>query len=90
MTYSLLPDIITKHCFQELNDEQSKIVREILERQIQLYFQHGTIATSEGMSHLIEHIKKTYNWVLESVSHLPDDQVSYTKACFLLLVLDDN
>ena len=67
MVFSLLSDIITRHNFQELNDEQSKIVHETLQRQIQVYFQHRTIATSEGVSGLIEYIKKTHNLALESV-----------------------
>ncbi|CAH3181517.1 unnamed protein product, partial [Porites lobata] len=65
--FSLLSDIITRHNFQELNDEQRKIVHETLQRQIQLYLQHRTIATSEGVSGLIEYIKKTHNVALESV-----------------------
>ena len=60
-------EIITKHFFQEINDEQSKIVHETLQRQILVYFQHRTIATSEGVSGLIEYIKKTHNVALESV-----------------------
>ena len=36
MTCSLFSDIIIKHCFQELNDKQSKIVHETLARQIQV------------------------------------------------------
>ena len=67
MVFSLLSDIITRHNFQELNDEQSKIVHETLQRQIQLYFQHRTIATSEGVSGLIEYIQKTHNVALQSV-----------------------
>ncbi|CAH3188636.1 unnamed protein product, partial [Porites lobata] len=53
--------------FGQLSDEQSKIVHETLQRQILLYFQHRTIATSEGVSGLIEYIKKTHNVALESV-----------------------
>ena len=60
-------EIITKHCFQELNDEQSKIVREILERQIQVYIRFCNISTTEGVSGLIEHIHQTYNLALKSV-----------------------
>ena len=67
MVFSLLSDIITRHHFQELNDEQSKIVHETLQRQIQVYFQHRTIATSEGVSGLIEYIQKTHNVALQSV-----------------------
>ena len=63
----MLSEIITKHFFQDLNDEQSKIVHDTLQRQILVYFQHRTIATSEGVSGLIEYIKKTHNVALESV-----------------------
>ena len=67
MTYSLFSDIITKHCFQELNDEQSKIVCETLERQVQAYMRFRNISTAEGVSGLIEHIQETYNLALKSV-----------------------
>ena len=60
-------EITTKHCFQELNDEQSKIVREILERQIQVYIRFCNISTTEGVSGLIEHIHRTYNLALNCV-----------------------
>ena len=60
-------EITTKHSFQELNDEQSKIVREILERQIQVYIRFCNISTTEGVSGLIEHIHQTYNLALKSV-----------------------
>ena len=67
VVFSLLSDKITRHNFQELSDEQSKIVHETLQRQILLYFQHRTIATPEGVSGLIEYIKKTHNVALEYV-----------------------
>ena len=60
-------EITTKHTFQELNDEQSKIVRETLERQIQVYIRFCNISTTEGVSGLIEHIHRTYNLALNSV-----------------------
>ena len=60
-------EITTKHSFLGLNDEQSKIVREILERQIQLYIRFWDISTTEGVSGLIEHIHQTYNLALKSV-----------------------
>ena len=60
-------DIVTKHCFLELNDEQSKIVHETMARQIQVYTQYRNISTTEGVSGLIEHIKKMHNLALESV-----------------------
>ena len=63
----MLSEIVTKHFFQDLNDEQSKIVHDTLQRQILVYFQHRTISTSEGVSGLIEYIKKTHNVALESV-----------------------
>ena len=63
----LFSEIITKHSFQEINDEQSKIVHETLQRQILVYFQHRTIATSEGVSGLIEYIKTTHDLALKSV-----------------------
>ena len=63
----MLSEIITKHFFQDLNDEQSKIVHDTLQRQIQMYFQYRTISTSEGVSGLIEYIRKTHNVALESV-----------------------
>ena len=69
MTYSLFSDIIIKHCFQELNDEQSKIVHETLARQIQvcIRYRNYNISTAEGVSGLIEHIQETYNLALKSV-----------------------
>ena len=63
----MFSDIITKHCFVELTDEQSKIVHETLARQIQVYVQYRNISTTEGVSALIEHIKKAHNLALESV-----------------------
>ena len=63
----MLSEIITKHFFQDLNDEQRKIVHDTLQRQIQMYFQYRTISTSEGVSGLIEYIRKTHNVALESV-----------------------
>ena len=44
-TFSLFSDVSTKHCFLELNDEQSNIVHETLARQIQLYIQYRQIST---------------------------------------------
>ena len=66
-TFSLFSDVSTKHCFLELNDEQSNIVHETLARQMQLYIQYRQISTEEGLCGLIEHIKKTYNLALQSV-----------------------
>ena len=60
-------EITTKHTFQELDDEQSKIVRETLERQVQAYMRFCNISTTEGVSGLIEHIHRTYNLALNSV-----------------------
>ena len=63
----MFSDIITKHCFVELTDEQSKIVHETLARQIQVYIRYRNISTAEGVSALIEHIQETYNLALRSV-----------------------
>ena len=63
----MFSDIITKHCFVELTDEQSKIVHETLARQIQVYIRYRNISTAEGVSALIEHIQETYNLALKSV-----------------------
>ena len=63
----MLSDIITKHCFVELTDEQSKIVHETLARQTQVYIRYRNISTAEGVSGLIEHIQETYNLALKSV-----------------------
>ena len=60
-------EITTKHFFQDLNDEKSKVVHDTLQRQIQMYFQHRIIATPEGVSGLIEYIKGTHNMALQSV-----------------------
>ena len=48
-TFSLFSDVSTKHCFLELNDEQSNIVHETLARQMQLYIQYRQISTEEGL-----------------------------------------
>ena len=60
-------EITTKHFFQDLNDEKSKVVHDTLQRQIQMYFQHRIIATPEGVSGLIEYIKGTDHMALKSV-----------------------
>ena len=60
-------EITTKHFFQDLNDEKSKVVHDTLQRQIQMYFQHRIIATPEGVSGLIEYIKGTHHMALKSV-----------------------
>ena len=60
-------EITTKHFFQDLNDEKSKVVHDTLQRQIQMYFQHRIIATTEGVSGLIEYIKGTHHMALKSV-----------------------
>ena len=63
----LFPDIVIKHSYQDLNNEQEEIVHEILSRQIEVYVKHRKVATPEGVSALIKHIEKTYNLALESV-----------------------
>ena len=66
-TFFLFSDIITRHCYQGLSDEQQQEVHEILTRQIHLYTKYRKVSTDEGVSALIEHIQKTYNLALESV-----------------------
>ena len=67
MVLSSLSDIVTRHHYQDLNDEQEQIVHETLTRQINLYTKYHKVGTDEGVSALIEHILKTYNLALESV-----------------------
>ena len=57
----MLSEIKTKHVFRALEEKKRKIVREILEVQIQEYSQCHTNATSEGVSGLVDHILTTYN-----------------------------
>ena len=63
----LFPDIVIKHSYQDLSNEQEEIVHEILSRQIQVYVKHRKVTTPDGVSALIEHIHKTYDLALESV-----------------------
>ena len=63
----LLPDIVIRHFYQDLSNEQEEIVHEILSRQIQVYIKHRKVTTPDGVSALIEYIRKTYNLALESV-----------------------
>ena len=63
----LFPDVVIKHSYQDLSNEQEEIVHEILSRQIQVYVKHRKVTTPEGVSALIEHIHKTYDLALESV-----------------------
>ena len=65
--FDLLSDIVTRHCYQDLSDDQEEIIHEILTRQIQVYIKHRKISTADGVSALIKHIEKTYNLALESV-----------------------
>ena len=60
-------DIITKYRYQDLNDHQRKIIHETLAQQIQLYFQHRTIYSAEGVSGLIEYIVDTHKVATKSV-----------------------
>ena len=66
MSFSF-PDIVIKHSYQDLSNEQEEIVHEILSRQIQVYVKHRKVTTPDGVSALIEHIHKTYDLALESV-----------------------
>ena len=63
----LFPDVVIKHSYQDLSNEQEEIVHEILSRQIQVYVKHRKVTTPDGVSALIEHIHKTYDLALESV-----------------------
>ena len=67
VVFFLFSVIITKCCYQDLNDKKRKIIHETLAQQIQLYLQHRTVFSDEGVSGLIEYIKKTHNVAVESV-----------------------
>ena len=67
VTFSLFSDIITRHSYQELSDEQEELVRGILTAQIQMYTKYRTVATADEVLRLVEHIKKTYELALMSV-----------------------
>ena len=63
----LLPDIVIKHSYQDLSNEQEETVHDILSHHIQVFIKNRKVATPDGVSALIEHIHKTYNLALESV-----------------------
>ena len=65
--FSPFSDIITKYRYQDLNDHQREIIYETLAQQIQLYFQHRTIYSAEGVSGLIEYIVDTHKVATKSV-----------------------
>lgn len=65
--YLLLSEILTRHCYQDLSDEQEEIIHETLIRQIQVYTNYRRLSTADGVSALIEHIQDTYNLALKSV-----------------------
>ena len=65
--YLLLSDIVTRHCYQDLSDEQEEIIHETLIRQIQVYIKYRRVSTADGVSALIEHIQDAYNLALKSV-----------------------
>ena len=65
--YLLLSDIVTRHCYQDLSDEQEEIIHETLIRQIQVYTKYRRVSTADGVSALIEHIQDAYNLALKSV-----------------------
>ena len=67
VVFCLFSDIITKHRYQDLNDNQRKIIHETLEQQIQLYFRHRTVYSEEGVSGLIEYIVDTHKVATKSV-----------------------
>ena len=65
--YLLLSEILTRHCYQDLSDEQEEIIHETLIRRIQVYTKYRRLSTADGVSALIEHIQDTYNLALKSV-----------------------
>ena len=65
--YLLFSDIVTRHCYQDLSDEQEEIIHETLIRQIQVYTKYRRVSTADGVSALIEHIQDAYNLALKSV-----------------------
>ena len=67
MVSFLFPDIVIKHSYQDLSNEQEEIVHDFLSRHIQVYIKHRKVTTPGGVSALIEHIHKTYDLALESV-----------------------
>ena len=60
-------DIITRHCFEGLSDEQQEDVHEILTRHIQMYTKYRKVGTREGVSALIAYIEETHNLVLKAM-----------------------
>lgn len=68
MIYFSFSDIVTvKHSYQDLSDEQQKLVEEILSRQIEVYVKSRHVGTPEAVSALIKHIQDTYDLALRSV-----------------------
>ena len=67
MVLFLLSDIATRYCYQDLTDEQEKIIDELLTNQIQVYTKFHRFSTPDGVSALIEHIQDAYNLALRSV-----------------------
>ena len=68
MIYFSFSDIVTvKHSYQDLSDEQQKLVEGILSRQIEVYVKNRHVGTPEAVSALIEHIQDTYDLALRSV-----------------------
>ena len=68
MIYFSFSDIVTvKHSYQDLSDEQQKLVYETLSRQIEGYVKDRHVGTPEAVSALIEHIHNAYDVALRSV-----------------------
>lgn len=68
MIYFSFSDIVTvKHSYQDLGDEQQKLVDETLSRQIGVYVRDLHLGTPEGVSALIEYIRNAYHLSLRSV-----------------------
>ena len=55
MVSFLFPDIVIKHSYQDLSNEQEETVHDILSHHIQVFIEHRKVATADGVSALIEH-----------------------------------
>lgn len=58
---------ITKACYEDLSNEQRQTVHEILQQQVQAYFQFHNISTKDEVSGLYAHIQNAHSLALESV-----------------------
>ena len=67
MIFSSFSDIIIRHRYQDLTDEQEKITSEALLERLRRYVQHRPTATMEAISHLIEYLNHAYDARVEFV-----------------------